>query len=154
MKIAIVGAQGTGKTRLADALRIALQSDTDADTVAECLATESWVLDSHRSYDLTLLMGLDLTPQDQAQDSLATQHDAQLRQLLNQHAIAYAVVYGTGPARTDCALQAIAYHRQRSAKRSSQAAPTWHWNCETCSDADCEHRLFTALVEQRDSEHF
>ena len=145
MKIAIVGAKGTGKTTLVDALRLALQAYADADVV-ECTLDESWTVQQHRRYDLTLLMGMDLPRQDRDQSPQPTQHDSQLRQVLSSHAIVYAVVYGTGQARTDCALQAVAHHRNRFPLRARTAASAWQWCCETCSDAACEHRLFTALV--------
>ena len=112
-------------------------------------------LQQHRSYDLTLLMGLDLPRQPPSNvDSnppTASQIDGRLRQVLDQAAIPYAVVYGMGQARTDCALQAIAYHRARATrqKTSPASASSWQWCCDTCSDAACEHRLFTALVNGR-----
>nr|WP_295770258.1 hypothetical protein [Rhodoferax sp.] len=143
MKIAIVGAQGTGKTSLVDALRRALQADAN---VVECTTTESWSVEQHRRCDMTLLMGLDLPRQDRDQSPQPAQYDFQLRQVLSSHAIAYSVVYGTGQARTDCALQAIAYHRNPSSSRSRPTASPWQWCCDSCSDAACEHRLFTALV--------
>lgn len=144
MKIAVVGAPGTGKSRLVQVLRQALQAD--ADTVAYTV-TEAGAPYQPHPYDLTLLMGLDL-PHHRARPAPdLLQSDARLRHTLASQAIAYAVVYGSAQARTECALQAIDYHRKRAAKRPSAAASGWHWNCETCSDADCEHRLFSALVQ-------
>ncbi len=143
MKIAVVGARGTGKSSLVEALRLVLQADAD---LAECTVSESGAPELYGSYDLTLLMGLDLPCQE---GPLTAQCDASLRQALYTHAIAYAVVYGTGQARTNCAVQAIHHHhhRKQSSTRSRPAPSAWHWNCETCSDADCEHRLFSALVK-------
>lgn len=148
MKIAVVGAQGTGKTTLVDTLRIALCADT---AVTECSVSESRAWEQRNNFDLTLLMGLDLPPQARANSAVAAQHDAQLRQLLNQCAIVYAVVYGMGEARTDCALQAIAYHRLQSQWRRRPVPSAWQWCCNTCSDAVSEHRLFSALVNDKAS---
>lgn len=149
MKIAIVGAQCTGKTTLANALRLALQADAD---VAEPTLTEKWTVEQHRRYDLTLLMGLDLPRQpDRDQSPKTAQYDSHLRKVLDHHAMAYAVVYGTGQARTDCALQAIAYHRNQSPSRPRPVGSAWQWCCDTCSDAACEHLLFTALVNDQAS---
>lgn len=147
LKIAVVGAPGTGKTTLVQALRAALQADADT---AHCTVSEH---DQNQQLhnDLTLLMGLDLPPCPQTSSTGLLQADAHIRQTLHSHAMAYAVVYGSDQARTDCALQAIAYHRSRVARQASLAASTWHWNCETCSDASCEHRLFSALMGTRDS---
>lgn len=144
MKIAVVGAPGTGKSSLVHALRLALLANADTADTAECTVTEDWVPEQHCSYDLTLLMGLDLSPTVSAAPTL--QLDADLRHTLDKQAIAYAVVYGTGQARADCALQAIAYHRVQSRRRAKRATSDWQWCCDTCSDAACERRLFTGLV--------
>ncbi|MES2952223.1 MAG: hypothetical protein V4858_27165 [Pseudomonadota bacterium] len=143
MKIAIVGAPGTGKSSMVEALRLALQADAN---LAGCTVSESWTPEQQRSYDLTLLMGLDLPQQANGTGPSPTQCDAHLRQLLDNHSQAYAVVYGMGQARTDCALQVIQYQHTQSSTRPRPAPSAWHWNCETCSDADCEHRLFSALL--------
>ncbi len=141
MKIAVVGAPGTGKSALVQALRLALQTDTD---MQPCAVSEDWAPDQHHRDDLALLMGHDLP---HTGGEAALQSDARLRHTLASHAAAYAVVYGTGQARTDCALQAIAYHRLQLRSRPRRVtAAEWQWCCDTCSDADCERRLFTALV--------
>ncbi|MDP3670678.1 MAG: hypothetical protein Q8R69_13410 [Telluria sp.] len=144
MKIAVVGAPGTGKSSLVHALRSALLANADT---AECSVTEDWVPEQHRANDLTLLMGLDLSPSSGSASTL--QLDAGLRHTLDKQAIAYAVVYGTGQARYECALQAIAYHRVQLQTRRKRPTSDWRWCCDTCSDAACEHRLFTALVNNK-----
>ena len=110
----------------------------------------SFALEQHRCYDLTLLTGLDLAwePEGVQRDGPHSQApvDARLRQVLDTHAIAYAVVYGVGPERTQCALQAIDQHLQVP-RQGSQTEPAWQWTCEKCSDAVCEHRLFSRLVQ-------
>ena len=140
MKIAVVGAPGTGKSSLVHALRSALLAEANT---AEYSVTEDWVPDQPRNHDLTLLMGGDL-PHSGGVATL--QADACLRNTLNNQATTYSVVYGTGQARPDGALQAVAYHRQLARSRPRRAASDWQWCCDTCSDAACEHRLFTALV--------
>ncbi len=172
MKIAILGAPGTRKTWLAQALRLALEQGTTAsgihiadappfmaaiqaaitsdpglpDTQLALLAREH-----HRSFDLTLITGMDLpllttgAPTQEARTR--EQIDKRLRQILDENAVYYTVVYGTGQARTDCALQAIAHHSGLTLTRTGSGNPAWQWNCEKCSDADCEHRLFSALLK-------
>jgi nicotinamide riboside kinase len=172
MKIAILGAPGTGKTWLTQALRLALEQSTTASgihiadapplmaailaaiTGDPCLPDSSFALlawEHHRSYDLTLVTGLDLpwvADKLQRDGALAGgTFDARLRHVLDEHAIYYTVVYGTGQARTDCALQAIAHHSGLPLTRTGSGNPAWQWNCEKCSDADCEHRLFSALLK-------
>lgn len=151
MKIAVLGAHGTGKTSLVAALRLALTNDAGSsvgDSVNECAA-----LVPTAGYNCVLLMGLDLslhTPAKNSTQATSTaKHDAQLRQQLSQNAVAYTVVYGSGQARTDCALQAIDFHRRRTTTRPASGASGWHWSCDNCSDAACERRVFSALVNRR-----
>ncbi len=148
MKIAVVGAPGTGRSTLVQALRQALQADAG---MASSTVTKVLALEPHHPYELTLLLGLDLPQHCAADDTVALQADANLRHALATQSIAHAVVYGIHQARTDCALQAIAYRRALATKRPTAPSPAWHWNCETCSDADCEHRLFSALLRKDDS---
>lgn len=150
MRIAVVGAPGTGKTSLVTALRRALGLGAGSslrDTVDECVA-----LERADGYNFVLLMGQDLPltarSHGTAEASAPGHQDARLRQQLSQHALAYAVVYGSGQARTDCALQAIDFHRRRATARQASGASAWHWNCENCSDAACEHRLFSSLMNR------
>lgn len=142
MKIGVVGAPVTGKSSLVQALRLAMLANADT---AQYSVTEDWVAEQHPSYDLTLLMGLDLSPRGGA---LLMQSDACLRKTLDRLAISYAVVYGTGQARTDCALQSIDFHRAQPRARTKRATSDWQWCCDNCSDAACEKRMFTTLVNQ------
>ena len=148
IKIAVVGAPGTGKSKLIQALRLALQGDA---VTHDCTVTENCALDQHRQYDLTLLTGLDFLHHSAKTDPNLQQFDADLRQALASESIAYTVVYGSVQARTDCALQAIAHHRKQSGKHPPVGACTWHWNCETCSDGASERYLFSTLVKASDS---
>ncbi len=166
MKIAIVGATGTGKSTLAGALDVARAADggrhaqwmvAEAPALTEALTRDLLFQDTsfypqalrqHRQFGFTLLTGLDLPsaslPDGRVQPA---QFDQRLRQLMDGQAIPYAVVYGRGQHRTDCALQAIAHHTTAAFTRSRPTTTPWHWNCDTCSDADCEHRLFSALLK-------
>lgn len=102
-------------------------------------------------YDLTLVMGLDLpwVADGIQRDGPAARAlvDARLRQVLDTEALPYCMVYGSGTARTACALQAIAHHRGVTSTSTYQRASNWQWNCEKCSDARCEHQLFSALLK-------
>jgi len=67
--------------------------------------------------------------------------DALVRDMLGKAGVAYRVVYGTGPERLRNALAAIdASLAPRPALRN------WTWQCEKCSDPQCEHRLFRKLL--------
>jgi nicotinamide riboside kinase len=205
MKIAILGAECTGKTSLAQALATSLQREHPGTVwVAEYLrewcdahgrtpradeqahiahiqmqrmqahATAPVVLSDtapvmtavysdvlfgdpslyalalaqHRNFDLTLLTGLDIAwVGDGIQrdgETARQQVDQRLRERLEQHGVAYSMVYGSGDARTRCARQAIDYALGKPGPDSPQSH--WKWNCEKCSDPDCEHRLFSALL--------
>ncbi|MCB2018406.1 MAG: ATP-binding protein [Hydrogenophaga sp.] len=105
--------------------------------------------------DLTLLMGLDLPWvsdgffRDSPQIRDAT--DAVLRRELQAAGMAFQTVFGQGPSRVDNALRAIGAAMGRDL---STFDPSWSlgrrpWTCDSCSDPDCEHRLFSALLSQQ-----
>jgi nicotinamide riboside kinase len=129
-----------------------------ADTTAIMVAIYSAILfedhsllrfavERQRSYDVTLVTGLDIpwVADGLQRDGPHVQGpvDAQVRALLDKHAISYRVVYGTGDERMRNALAAIdASLAPRTAVRD------WVWQCDKCSDPDCEHRLFARLSDR------
>jgi nicotinamide riboside kinase len=77
--------------------------------------------------------------------------DALLRELLAHHRIGWSLVSGSGPARLDSALDAVAPLLRplaapasglltRLAERDA-AQPAWRWVCDKCDQPDCEHLL-------------
>jgi len=113
-----------------------------------------------RLYDLTLVTGLDLP---WVADGLQRDGphvrgpvDARVRQALTQAGVGFRVVYGQGLARLNNALLALglppedasAWEDRTSAQFALNQGRT-PWLCEKCSDPDCEHRLFTGLLERR-----
>jgi nicotinamide riboside kinase len=104
-----------------------------------------FALERQRGYDATLLTGLDLP---WAADGLQRDGphvrapvDALVREMLGKAAISWRVVYGSGEERLHNALAAI----DASLAPRGEARP-WTWQCDKCSDPDCEHRLFRKLV--------
>ena len=227
VKIAVIGAESTGKSQLAGALADALRSQGKtvalvgeylrewcdlhgrtpgaseqlviahaqmqrvqaaiaagsqvviADTTALMTAVYSDMLfndDSlysvaavhQRSYDVTLLTGLDLpwVADGMQRDGPHTREptDNRLRQAMDSAALPYRVVYGTGAARCENALRAVdgielianysirtwkkdVFDPQKQPEASAKSMQTvWTWPCEKCSDPDCEHRLFSQLL--------
>lgn len=205
MKIAILGAECTGKSTLAQALLIDLQArhpgavllpetlrswcdahgrTPRAEEQAEILQAQLLALQAHaaaplllcdttplmtavysdllfgdptlyesalaqqRRFDLTLLTGLDLpwVADVFQRDGVAqrAQVDQRLREVLQRERLGYATVYGAGTARTNSALAAIASAQGKPLP--STHTSSWKWNCEKCSDPDCEHRLFRDLL--------
>lgn len=105
-----------------------------------------------RSLDITLLACLDLpwVADGIQRDGVAMQQriDARLREVLLAHQLPFATVYGVGPQRRQAALQAIAHaDATQRARLPAAQGPAWTWVCDTCSDADCEHRLFSRLTQ-------
>lgn len=112
-------------------------------------------LAQQRRCDLTLLMGLDLpwVADGLFRDSAAVRQatDAVLRRELQGAGIPFQTVYGQGEARLQQALRSIGHALGETLVASDPAWPQGRrpWNCEKCSDPDCEHRLFTQLIAQQ-----
>lgn len=126
MRIAILGAPGSGKTWLAQALQQHRPELRISDNPPIATLPSSHV-------DRILLTGLDLpgiTPTQQETDSA-------LRAALQQSGLAYGVVYGQGAQRLAQALRLIT--------PEDGPPPRWQGQCEKCADPECEHRLFTGL---------
>ncbi len=137
-----------------------------ADTTALVIAAYSELYFEDRSlwpnaieqqsrYSLTLLMGLDLpwVPDGLFRDgpALRAATDAVLRRELQAAGVPFQTLYGPLELRVQQALRAIGSALQRPLTPQNAA---WEqgrrpWNCEKCSDPDCEHRLFTQLLQQR-----
>ncbi len=130
MKIAVVGAPTTGKTRLAQALLQHLPELQVSDAPAPEVLKPG-------TYAHVLLMGLDLP------DSTAPQEEAdgRLRAQLAADGVAYGVVYGLGPQRLRSALRLIT--------PQDGPPPRWTGPCERCADPDCEFQLFTGLMNSK-----
>ena len=116
-------------------------------------------------FDVTLLMGLDLpwVPDGLQRDGAHVRApvDGLLRQALSRAKLPFQVVYGHGPARLNAALWAVQDKliRLKSAvSLESQIERTQSqfglnqgrsaWRCDLCSDAGCEHRVFSDVLKQ------
>lgn len=149
-RVAVLGAPGTGKTRLAIELMAALgRSPVGAAFLVIDNPPLADVFES-RNFDRVLLMGLDM-PAHQIERPAQDAADQQLRQALTKTDFPYTVVYGTGPARLAHALEAL--HELAGCgnplANSTQARRPWVWTCDTCSDPDCERRLLSDLLASR-----
>jgi len=141
IRIAVLGARGTGGTQLSAQLREQLARDADVTVVEGSPIGER--------PDATLLMGLDL-PTSAGGEA----EDALLRTQLQAAGLPFQVVYGTGPQRLRSALAALDAAGVLPAGRVRReeeggASRAWTWACEKCSDPACEHRLFTRLRRER-----
>jgi nicotinamide riboside kinase len=171
MKIAILGAQGSGKTQLAHALaqRLNLESPTEksppvfvADAPPLMAAVEAdlrfndhslyaHALAQHTSYDLTLLLGLDLPWRAAAPQTSSTVSrdavDTRLRKVLTDNKLTFTVIYGLEADRLEAALNAIIPLRTERIQPAESDRVHWQSSCEKCSDPVCEHRLFTGRLQ-------
>jgi len=73
-----------------------------------------------------------------------------LRQTLSTRGLAYASLHGPASAQQEQARSAI-LHALRAPRHASQTERpgSWQWCCDSCSDAACEHRLFSALLADK-----
>lgn len=146
--IAVLGAPGTG----AEALALDLQQRIAPPSAQIICATGPGDC-PHAT--VTLLMGLD-QPCSLEQQQLREAADTRLRAALAQVGMDYRVVYGQGDRRIENALSAIkniatsAYITSARGTFDSNSSPKTArlraWNCEKCSDPECEHRLFKRLL--------
>ena len=111
---------------------------------------------AHARCDLTLLTALDIAWQADGLQRDGPQVrepvDARVRASLGRARAVYAVVSGSGPARSESALASVqrAMHPPAEAIDSDANADAgavanadgarWHWHCERCGDAHCERR--------------
>ena len=75
--------------------------------------------------------------------------DSAVRELLQRHALPWVLVSGSGTARVEAAIDAVApLLRARATPRRGlltrlqqrdAAAPVWNWVCEKCDAPECEH---------------
>ena len=133
-----------------------LVADTTALTVAvysDLLFNDSslyeMALAHQRTFDATLLMGLDLPwVADGIQRDGAHMRepvDAALRAALARGGIQFQVVYGTGASRLQNALRCLNASIEQFENRPQRLR---NWVCERCSDPVCEHRLFRDLIQK------
>ena len=116
-------------------------------------------LTHQQGFDTTLVTGLDLP---WVADGLQRDGphvrgpvDTMVRQALECGGLRYRVVYGQGLQRLNNALLALgfaaedetAWQTRLNAQFALNEGRT-PWLCEKCSDPDCEHRLFTGLLQR------
>ena len=144
--------ESTGDILIADttALTVAVYSDL----LFNDTSLYDMALAHQRTFDATLLMGLDLPwVADGIQRDGAHMRepvDTALRAALALGGIPFQVVYGTGESRLQNALRCLnlasSTHRFETNENRPQRLRTWV--CERCSDPVCEHRLFRDLLNK------
>ncbi len=146
-RIVVLGAPGTGAAELAAQLSAASAPPRTLE-----VTHQAWPSAGH---DFALLMGLD-QPDVQATDrKQREQLDGELRERMHALGLPYRVVYGIGRARLNHALLALGLPSMDEQARQTREQAQFDlnrgrtaWSCEKCSDPDCEHRLFTGLLQR------
>lgn len=160
--------QATVAQRQASLIDEAAASDVDvvvADTSALMVAAYSQqyfsddsllapALERQRGYGITMLMGLDLPwmPDGLFRDSPRAREttDALLRAALQSARVPFQTLYGTREQRLQEALAALGgkLGMALTPTRPELSEGRVPWQCDACSDPECEHRLFTALLKR------
>ena len=141
-RTALLSASFPGHQELATAIRRKFPGLLCVEMCATALDSASLTL----SFDLRLLLQ---APADSAIDDASAR---QIRMKLIASGLPFSCLYGSATEALQQAESAIRqYAAQAGQAKDTQPAKrhTWHWNCENCSDSDCEHRLFSALQEGR-----
>lgn len=156
--IVLLGAPGTGAQLLHTALAARFAAAEVRIFHSEGLDDPEVAAAVRHDTTTALLMGLDL-PCAAGDRPAQEAADAHLRAALSAAGVGYRVVYGQGDQRTANALNAIkniaasAYRSSagghfdsKNDEQTERSARLRAWNCEKCSDPECEHRLFSALM--------
>jgi len=110
-----------------------------------------FALERQRGYDVTLLCALDLPwvadGLQRVGPEVRDAVDTQIREALARARIPYRMVYGSGDERLRNALVAIDSASPED-ERANGSARRWTWSCDKCSDPECEHRLFSLLLDR------
>ena len=119
-------------------------------------------------------MGLDLAwvPDGLQRDGAHVREpvDTRVREALQSAGLPYKVIYGQSEARLSAALMAIregvgelsedlgkhlasfkTIQSERDVSQFGLNQGKTAWRCDLCSDADCEHKLFSKLIKSDDS---
>ena len=131
-------------------------------------------LKQQAEFDITLVMGLDLAwvPDGLQRDGAHVREpvDTRVREALQSAGLPFKVIYGHSEARLSAALMAIregvgelsedlgqhlvsfkTIQAERDVSQFGLNQGKTVWRCDLCSDADCEHKLFSKLIKSDDS---
>jgi nicotinamide riboside kinase len=143
-----------------------------SDYVFKDLSLYEEALGLQAQFDLTLVMGLDVAwVADGLQrdgEHVREPVDHLIRQAMSKRQLPFKVIYGQGEARRNAALLAISQgianlnepldlkfsvpglqptQTLREVSQYGLNQGKTAWRCDLCSDAECEHRLFSDLLK-------
>jgi hypothetical protein len=147
----------------------ALMTAVYSDYIFQDKSLYDFALEYQSQFDATLLMGLDVAwvADGLQRDGKHVREpvDNLLRQAMSQANIDFKVVYGQGQARVNAAMMALQdslppelksllaslalsdTQLQRENNQFGLNQGRTVWRCDLCSDADCEHKLFSDLLK-------
>ncbi|MFY8014836.1 MAG: AAA family ATPase [Limnohabitans sp.] len=147
----------------------ALMTAVYSDYIFQDKSLYDFALQYQNQFDATLLMGLDVAwvADGLQRDGKHVREpvDNLLRQAMSQANIDFKVVYGQGQARVNAAMMALQdslppelksllaslalsdTQLQRENNQFGLNQGRTVWRCDLCSDADCEHKLFSDLLK-------
>ena len=147
----------------------ALMTAVYSDYIFQDKSLYDFALEYQSQFDATLLMGLDIAwvADGLQRDGKHVREpvDNLLRQALSKANIDFKVVYGQGQARVNAAIVALQdslppelksllaslalsdTQLQRENNQFGLNQGRTVWRCDLCSDADCEHKLFSDLLK-------
>jgi nicotinamide riboside kinase len=147
----------------------ALMTAVYSDYIFQDKSLYDFALQYQSQFDATLLMGLDVAwvADGLQRDGKHVREpvDNLLRQAMSQANIDFKVVYGQGQARVNAAMMALQdslppelksllaslalsdTQLQRENNQFGLNQGRTVWRCDLCSDADCEHKLFSDLLK-------
>jgi hypothetical protein len=148
LQVTLLGAPGTDVEQFSALLRKVLETMGLPAKIA--IATP---INEPFEADLIFLMGLQGT---RAEDVAA---DRLWREMLAREKLAHQVLYGTQGERLAQALDVIRNDILDAPDiqtlpnirpdQQTTSGRLWLWNCDKCSDPQCEHRLLTGLLASR-----
>jgi nicotinamide riboside kinase len=140
-----------------------------SDCIFQDKSLYEFALKQQSKFDVTLVMGLDVAwvADGLQRDGAHVREpvDTLLRQALTHASIPFMVVYGQGQARLNAAMMALQESLRPELKSLLSALPRLEtqiereesqfglnkgqtaWRCDLCSDAVCEHKLFSDLLK-------
>ncbi len=150
LRVAVLGAGRDGSNSHSQALVLGLYKAVQAQAQAfdifsiDPLNTNSFAQLKTQTWDAILLLGL-----EQA-SALEEAKDLAIRSELLQLGLSFNVVYGAFGERLNNALHTLAQLTPELTNALLRPEPPVRWSgpCEVCSDAECEHRMFTALLQR------
>jgi hypothetical protein len=150
LKIALLGAHGSGASSLARHLSTAL----DERGIQAQIVIAQAITPDMRIPDFALVFLLGLGRSAAANAPALPMADASIRAALQNTQTPYRVIYGSDAQRLAQVLMAVDAISPADADDATEPDAACHtsvapWSCEHCSDPACERKLLTDLVAQR-----